>query len=494
MITFESVPTNARASGVFVEEKNVVRGFANLIAPQIILVIGQFNSGKSPTVNVAQRILSKEDAWDRYGRGSLLARMIEKVFKGNKFQTDVYALPIAENVAGVVAEGSITVTGTSTEAGMLAIALGDRIIELAVAKDATGAAVTAALETAVNADLDCLLTSDFDTPDLILSARHKGAFGNEIGITLNPRSTDKTPAGLTVTIVDMASGAGNPVLTTGLAGLGDRFYTVIVNPYSDSTSTAAINTTGDERIAPSIKKPFLSFTGIKGDRAAYLSALGSLNSKWICTVPTFNIPTPSFELAAETAGIWARVQLSTPNRPVKEVAVSGALASLGFTNLTYEQKNDLVLAGGSWFKVLEDGSIVLGDLCTTRTTNTSGGLDEDWRFSEVIANLQTKIYSLDQLFNSERYLQSIVVDDASISNLSYVVRPRTVRQDIIQLIDELWIPFGLSKQRDDIVKNIVTGINSSNPARIDVSVPDIMAAQLRIVAARFEWAFVGGNN
>jgi phage tail sheath gpL-like len=101
---------------------------------------------------------------------------------------------------------------------------------------------------------------------------------------------------------------------------------------------------------------------------------------------------------------------------------------------------------------------------------------------------------LDQLFNGSKYLQAIVVDDDSITNLSYVVRPKSVKQDIIKLIDELWMPLALSKQRDDIVENIVTEINSANPTRIDCFIPDILAAGLRIVAVRYEWSYSGGNN
>jgi hypothetical protein len=66
--------------------------------------------------------------------------------------------------------------------------------------------------------------------------------------------------------------------------------------------------------------------------------------------------------------------------------------------------------------------------------------------------------------------------------------------DPIQLIDELWMPLALSKQRDDIVENLVTEINSANPTRIDCFIPDILAAGLRIVAVRYEWSYSGGNN
>lgn len=495
MITFEGISSNSRASGVFVEEKNVQRSFGNLVAPQVILILGQYNSGKTPTDNIPVRIYNKEEAWDKYGRGSLLARLSEKVFLGNKGQTEVWTCPLADNGSGVLAEAEIAISGTASATGTLSITVGDRIISIPIANGMTATNAATSLKNAINADLDCMFTADSTSGDVTLTSRHKGIFGNDYQVFLNPRLTDSTPSGLTVSVTQTASGATNPEIATALGNLGDKFYTVIVSPYNDTTNLTTLNTVGITRIDPSIKRPFISFVGFNKNKADYITALGSLNSQFICSVSTFEtLYTPSFELAAEIAGIFARVQLATPNRPVKEIALSGVSCKTGFINFTYSEKNDIVLAGGSWFKISPENQLIIGDLVTTRTTNSSGALEEDWRFAETLANLQTKIYSLDQLFNGSKYLQAIVVDDDSITNLSYVVRPKSVKQDIIKLIDELWIPLALSKQRDDIVENLVTEINSGNATRIDCYIPDIMAAGLRIVAVKYEWSYTGGNN
>lgn len=495
MITFEGISTNSKASGVFVEEKNVQRSFASLVAPQTILILGQYNSGKSPTANVPVRIYNKEEAWDKYGRGSLLARLSEKVFLGNRGETEVWTCPLADDGSGVSAEAEIAISGTASAAGVLSITVGDRIISATITSGMTATNAATALKNAINADLDCMFTADSTAGDVTLTSRHKGLFGNDYQVFLNPRNTDSTPAGLTVSVTQTASGATNPLIATALENMGDKFYTVIVSPYNDSTNLTTLNTVGITRISPSVKRPFISFVGYNKNKADYITALGSLNSQFICTIPTFEtLYTPSFELAAEIAGNFARIQLATPNRPVKEISLSGISCKTNFVNFTYSEKNDVVLAGGSWFKISPENQLIVGDLVTTRTTNSSGALEEDWRFAETIANLQTKIYSLDQLFNGSKYLQAIVVDNDSITNLSYVVRPKSVKQDIIQLIDELWIPLALSKQRDDIVNNITTEINAGNATRIDCFIPDILAAGLRIVAVKYEWSYTGGSN
>jgi phage tail sheath gpL-like len=51
---------------------------------------------------------------------------------------------------------------------------------------------------------------------------------------------------------------------------------------------------------------------------------------------------------------------------------------------------------------------------------------------------------------------------------------------------------GLSTNREQIVAGIQAEIDSSNPGRINLLIPDVPSAGLRILAAKLEWAFVTG--
>jgi phage tail sheath gpL-like len=53
----------------------------------------------------------------------------------------------------------------------------------------------------------------------------------------------------------------------------------------------------------------------------------------------------------------------------------------------------------------------------------------------------------------------------------------------------LWIPQAWSKNRDFIVEGIQAEINASNPGRIDVLIPDVLAVGLRIIAVKYQWSF-----
>ena len=140
MISFNSIPQNAAASGVYVEQENVNRNAGSPILTRRILVIGQFNTGKNPAVNKPQLIISRNDAWGRYGRGSMLAIMLEHALqygKGRRF------MPIADGTANTWT----LMAGTATAAGELAVYVEGKKLSMAVASADTAQSVATELQT-----------------------------------------------------------------------------------------------------------------------------------------------------------------------------------------------------------------------------------------------------------------------------------------------------------------------------------------------------------
>lgn len=497
-ITFNLVPSTAAASAVYVEQEAVSRGGASPQIPHKILVMGQYNSGFSPTVNTPQLILNKADAWTRYGRGSLLSAMIEKALsKGGG--SPVYALPLADDGSAVAATGTLAVSVTTALAGTLAVYVGGVRIPVAVTAGMTDTQIGDAIAAAVNAKLDLPVTAANVTGTVTFTVRWKGEAGNQIQLELNRLDTDETPGGVTVVttdIGDVVAGATNPVLTTALAAMGDTWFTELVNPYLDATSLTAIESAGVDRADPAVMKMFTHFVGYTDTIANFITALGSRNSEWTNYVPVPGSPTPAYMIAAATGAIFARYQQSTPGRPMKTLTIPDVIAG----NESMIPYNDtVVVAGGSWTINNEDDTVKIGDLCTTRTTEASGAETTDWRFTIIIPNLQYKIYAALNTFLASPFDRAVVLADGSGRGPTYGVRPSTVKAYGIKLVDD-WIERGLSTNRDLIVNGDGTGeypgisaeINSVNPGRIDLLIPDIPSAGLRILAAKIDWAFITG--
>lgn len=489
-ITFSEVSSSAAASQVFVEQEAVNRVSGSPVIPHKILVLGQYNSGKSPTDNTPQLILNKEDAWDRYGRGSLLAAQIEKVIAAGGI-SPIYALPLADDGSATAATGTIAFTGTATSAGTVALYINGKKITAAVSDGDTADAVATAVAAAVNADLDLPVTASATTGTVTLTARWSGESGNQISAELNRGDSDSLPAGITATVTDVGddtAGATNPVLDTALGNLGDTWYTEIVCPYLDSTSLAAIKNAGDTRADAGVKRPFLAFAGNTDTSSAFITELDNHNNQWLSLIHVSGSPSAAYEIAATTGGVWAKVQNATPGRPAKTQTLPGIFA--GDTNdLTYSTLNTIFTAGGSTTRNTAGGGVTLLDVATTRTETDAGAETDDWRYASIVPNLQFKIYALENTFLASPFDQAVVLADGSGPGPTYGVRPSTVKAYAVGLIDD-WVERGLSTNRDSIIENTSAEINSSNPGRIDLVIGDIATAPLNIVAVKLEWSFV----
>jgi phage tail sheath gpL-like len=487
-VSFSAVPSNAVASGVFIEQEYKRTGPAGPI-PQRVAVLGQYNTGKTPTNNQAQAITSADEAASLYGRGSMLHRMARRLFAGIGAGTVlVDAVPLAPGVG--TAAGTITVTGSSTSAGTLALYVGGERVAVAIANSTTEDDIAAAIAAAINANLDLPVTAGVVDNVVTLTARHAGLAGNQITVRKDIQSGDAglEPTGPTVVIVALSGGTTDPDITTALANFGGTWYTWVVCPYNADASLDILEAAGVARIDPSVKRPFAGVVGYADTRANFLTWLDSRNSPWTTAVPVDSSPDHPAEIAAAAVGSCALSAQSEPARPFKTLALPGITAG-NVAPWTYAQRNAVEAAGGSSTYLGADGVVRIHDLVTTYVTNALGAVDESWRFTVTITNVQAKIYSLDQLFLSAPFDRAVVVDDNAVTSKAFAVSPKRVKAYIIALIDSQWIPEAWSKDRDAIVAGIVCEINASNPGRIDVLVPDIIAVGLRIMAVKYQWAF-----
>ncbi len=488
MIGFDYVPANAKAPGIFVEQKAVRGSLGSLLIPHKIALLGQYNTGKTPTDNVAQLLTDPDDAATRYGLGSMLHIMAKAAFAGSGI-VPVYAIPLADG-AGVAASSDMTVGVTTVTAGTISLYIGGRRVPVAVTAGQTADQIATAIRAAINADTHLPVAATGATNHVINTCRWKGVTGNGIRIQQDLANGEslQEPGGVTLTIPAMASGTVDPVLTTALGNLGDTWYTEIISPYTDSTSLTAIDTAWTARIDPGVKRPFAGLMGSILGQGAFISLVNARNSPSTTIVPVEDCPHAPYEIAAALGGVVAARATSNPGRPYGGISLPGIRKGTT-APWTYAQRDAAIAAGGSTTMPQTDGSVKIDALATTYKTNSQGGADDSWRWTETISNIQEKIYSVEQVYLAPPFDAAVVVDDASVTAQSYAVRPKTVKAYAIRLIDELWVPYALTKNRDAVVAGIIAEINGGNPGRIDILIPDVLAAGLKIIAGKIQWSF-----
>jgi phage tail sheath gpL-like len=94
---------------------------------------------------------------------------------------------------------------------------------------------------------------------------------------------------------------------------------------------------------------------------------------------------------------------------------------------TYAQADAVQAAGGSWTETDAGGVVRIKDLLTTYVTNPAGAVDDSWRYTVTITNVQAKIYSIDQLFLGSPFDRAVVVDDDAVTGISFAVSPKVVK-------------------------------------------------------------------
>ena len=329
------------------------------------------------------------------------------------------------------------------------------------------------------------ITATASNGTVTVTSRWKGESGKQIDISAN-LGGESIPAGLSLSIVDNEDGAGDPPIAAALANSKEIWFTEIANPYNSVDNIAAMEAHGEVVNAPQVMKQFAGFVGYTDAITKFLSMLGGRNSQWTTFVPVPGSVTSAYRLAVMAATLFSASNGAEPGRPVKNLKLTNAKAG----NADMSQQKDLIVrAGGSWTINNGDGTVTIGDLCTTRTTDDAGADTDDWRFTDIISNIQFKIYALGQKLLQEPFSRGVVLADEARVAPTYGVRPKTVKGMAIGLVDD-WVARGLTTDRDNVVSGIVAEIDAANPGRINLQIPDTPSAGLRVLAAKLQWGFL----
>ena len=244
MLAFSQIPPNLRVPLFYAEFDNTQ---ANVSQPvQRTLIIGQ-SVATVPATPVPTFVPSVAWAQQAYGAGSHLANMIA-AYEANDPIGEYWALPLPDATSSTAATGTIAFAGTATASGTLFLYIGggptaagavNSLVQVSITSGQAAAAIATAVAAAINAQYGLPVTAAAASATVTLTAANKGTLGNDIPIGLNylgARGGQTTPAGVTVTITAMASGATDPTLTSLGTWIGAAAFDVIVNPYPNATA------------------------------------------------------------------------------------------------------------------------------------------------------------------------------------------------------------------------------------------------------------------
>lgn len=479
-IPFNEVPAGVLVPNVYIEIDNTRADQGSSIQPYQILAIGQRLSAGTKAAGVLVQISSASQAREYFGAGSLLAQQCAKIRDVNK-ANKLWAIALNDDVAGVAASATLTITGTATEAATVYLYIGGRRYKTAVLTTDTVTNIAANIASTVNADADRIVQATSALGVVTLTARNKGSFGNEIDMRLNFFSDETTPAGLTIVKTAFTSGATNPDITTALSVLTEDQYNIITMPYTDAANITVLDDEMDDRFGP-IRQNFGVTFLAKRDTFANLSSFGSPKNSKNYSVMGMAGPNSPWEWAAQMAGRIALAAQIDPARPFQTLSLPTLLPPNESEVFTWTERQNLLEDGISTYNVVGD-TVVMERVRTTYKLNNFSADDNSFSDVETLLTLEYLRYDLKRQWLLTYPRAKLANDGTNFGpgQDQVIVTPKTAKAFLVQLFRQ-WEFKGLVEDFDQFKKDLVVERNVGDPNRLDILLPPNLINQLRVSA------------
>lgn len=485
-VQLDTIPPTILTPGVYTEVDNsqAIQGTPG--QPHVALLIGIRRSSGTVAAGVVTPITSTLQGGEYFGRGSMLAQMIEG-WKGANSNTEVYAIALDEDAAGAKATATVTITGTATEDGTLSFIWGGRRRQVAVKKGDVQNTIASALKTADDDDGDSATTSAVAANVVTVSARHKGAYGNDLSIFKNYYTGEKVPAGVTVVITAFSGGTTDPDVADALAALGgDVQYHTIVTGLALDANMDALETEMESRWSALRAIEGIVFGGFRGNYADTSTYGAARNSPFSTVVGTGLSPTPPWVWAAVYAAVCAASSSADPAAPLQYSRLSGLLAPLVADRFIREERDLLLRKGIATVLINGAGQIDIERARMTYQTSPQNVPDPSYRDLETLRTLSYLRYSW-RLRMLLKFGKAKIADDGTDFDPGQLVAtPKVVRAEAIALYEE-WERAALVEGTERFKAQLIVQRDPQDTGRMLVFHPPDLVNQLRVIGTRMAY-------
>ena len=483
-ISFDQIPSDIRNPLFYAEVTNQKAGYYHQNSRS--LIIGQAIGAVASEVPVL--VPSVDYVKDTYGAGSQLAIMVD-VFRDNNSYSELWVLPLADAAASVAATGTLTVTGTATESGTVSLYIGDTLISAPVASadDATAVAASIVAEIALNKDLPVTATNSLGV--VTITAKNKGTLGNSIKLQLNFAGTlagEKTPAGISIAIVAMASGATNPTLSAKLAAIGSMDIAFYGHSYTDSTSLNTMRDYLEARWDALVGQDGHAFTALS-DTVSALQTFGLARNDPNHTIVGYEDTNPTWapKLLGAYLGKASHSLSIDPARTLQTLVLRTIEVPKEAQQFTLSNRATLLNSGIA--TLMYDGQRAqIERAITTYQLNSYGQIDPS--YLDVTTRTALSYIKKSVAYRiTNRYPRSkLAADGTRFGAGSNIVTPKDIRGELIAWYGTLERE-GICQNVEGFKDKLVVQLNNQDPNRVDVLLPPTLINNLVVFATKVEF-------
>ncbi len=490
MVSFNQVPIDIRVPGTYIEidASKAFNGLSGL--PTKILLIGQKTSAGNAAALDPLLTLTADQAKDSFGAGSQLANMCERLIDAMPGAgIEIHAIAQDDAGAGVAATGKITFGGNVTASGTLYLYIAGRRLKIAVAVGDTPANIATATVAAITANTDLPVTAAVNggvAEQVDLTAKNKGVEANLIDIRINYYSDEETPAGLTVAIVGMSGGSGNPDITAVFTAIGDEWYTDMIVPYTDTANLTALKTELDARFGAMAMIDAHAYVGLSNTHANLITEGLKHNSPHVTFIGADSAPNPHYEWAAVLGGVAAFYAKQDPARQLRTVKLTGLLAPVITKRFTLTERDLLLRNGISTWLVDADSNVRIERIITSYRENSLGAADPSYLDFTTVKTVTYLRYDT-ATFIQLRYPNWKLADDGTnFARGQNVVTPNTIRASLIARFKQ-WEEQGLAENIEQFKTDLIVERDANDPNRINALIPPNIVNNLRVFAGLLQF-------
>lgn len=488
-VSFNQIPAGLKVPLFYAEMDN---SMANL--PSVdnrALIIGQRLSTGSVPANTLGIMPNIDQADGMHGAGSQLAEMLKQYRKNDPF-TEVWYLSLDDAASSTAATATLTIAGTASVSGAIAIYLaGDRIV-VGVNKNDTAAVIAANVAAAVNADTTALASASVASGVVTFTAKNKGTLGNDLTLLINYRgisANEYTPTGLTLTATAFSGGAVDPNVGLAMALLGDEPFEYIGMPYSDAASLDSIGVEMND-IAGRWSYARQLYGHVYSAKRGTLSAnttFGKTRNDQHVTI--FGVaatkPHPVFlEMASELARTAVFIN-ADPARPTQTGALIGILPAPAGKDFNWSERQSLLNAGIATTYTV-GGVVRIERAITTYQKNAWGQADVSYLDSETMHQSAYVLRRLRSAITSKYGRHKLANDGTRFGEGQAMVTPSVIKGELLseyrKLEDE-----GIVENFEAFKAALIVERDANNPNRVNILFPPDLVNQLRIFALLYQF-------
>lgn len=488
-VGFSAIPGDLRVPLFYAEVDNSMAnsGLSTLRR----LLVGQVNDdAEGDEIGKLSIVSRTTEARAIGGDGSMIAAM-HKQLRAIDPAGEVWCLPL-KVAEGVSATATITLTGTTSEAGLLNLYVAGQRVQAMVPNLSPASAVAATLANKINDAIELPVKAAAVEGVVTLTSKFKGVQANDIQVVMNRLGRvngEITPAGLTVVVTPMSGGAGTPDMAAALAALGDEEFEFICQPWTDAQTLDAWKETMDDSAGrwSWAKQIYGHVYSVRRGTLGEHVAAGRLRNDPHMTILGIEkgVPQPVWEVAAQLVARTAVFISAAPACPTQTGELGGidpAPVSERFTLTEFQS----LLGYGTATANYSGGALRIQRAVTTYQRNAYDQPDDSYLDSETLHQSAHVLRVLRSRITSKYGRHKLANDGTNFGPGQRIVTPVVIRGELIAAYGELERA-GIVENMEMFKANLIVERDPANPNRLNVLFPPDLVNQLRVFALLYQF-------